>query len=180
MRKASLAGTGPLRAARRTRAARCFFPRQACSPTPGPATPSFCWARRRIPALICGRITGSGSGARLTIGLLSSAPCSSSNNPSNDLADRPRKDSDNRTTCNSTSCPAEQLCWHNASLVRFVTASVKTLLRSNPNATIAMVVSSPPAFDVGHPSSSVTASDIVAGRPRRTTCTTATTPRHSA
>lgn len=42
-----------------------------------------------------------------------------------------RNDSDNRTF--------GQLCWHNASLVRFVTANIKQLLRANPNASIVMV-----------------------------------------
>jgi hypothetical protein len=42
-----------------------------------------------------------------------------------------RDDSDNRTF--------GQLCWHNDSLVRFVTANIKQLLRANPNASVVMV-----------------------------------------
>ena len=42
-----------------------------------------------------------------------------------------RDDSDNRTF--------GQLCWHNASLVQFVTANIKQLLRANPNASVVMV-----------------------------------------
>jgi hypothetical protein len=43
----------------------------------------------------------------------------------------PRSDRDNHTQ--------GQLCWHNSSLVTLVIANVKSLLRSNPNATVVMV-----------------------------------------
>ena len=42
-----------------------------------------------------------------------------------------RDDSDNMTF--------GQLCWHNASLVRFVTANIKQLMRANPNASVVIV-----------------------------------------